>query len=183
MKKYWWILTIALSLVGLGVYFFSGKEYQIRLAENQIREKLGERMPIRKDYLIIFEVILDNPRVSLVDGTNRIAGGLDVVLNIGLKSEKLQLGGTLDVSGGVRYESDAGRFFLTEPVIERFAIQGVPERYTDKVNQVLTKALGEYYSDHPIYTLNAADLKQGAARLLLKSVVVESKQLIITLGI
>jgi hypothetical protein len=183
MKKYWWILASALCLVALGAYYFSGKEYEIRLTEEQIRAKLSERMPIRKDYLIIFEVILDNPRVSLVDGTNRIAGGLDVVLNIGLKSEKLPLGGTLDVSGGVRYEPDTGRFFLTEPVIERFAVQGVPEQYTEKVNKVLTKALGEYYSNHPIYTLSAFDLKQGAARLLLKSVVIESKQLVITLGI
>lgn len=184
MKKRTWVFAALLCLVLFGTYsYFVGKEYEIRISEDQIREKLNAKMPIRKDYLLILEVVLDNPRVALEDGTNRVAGGLDLVLNIGLKSEKLPLGGAIDISGQVRYEPDAGQFFLADPVIEKFAVQGIPERYTEKVNQVLTKALDEYYSSHPIYTLNALDLKQGAARLLLKHVVVESKHLIITLGI
>ena len=184
LRKSGWLFALVLCLFAVGAYsYFSGREREIRLSEAQIREKLASRMPVRKEYLLIFEVTLDNPRVELVDGSNRIAGGLDVTLNIGLKSERAPLGGTLDLSGGVRFDSDAGKFFLTDPVIDRLNIQGVPERFTEKVNQVLTKALSEYYLNHPIYTLNAFDVKQGAAKLLLKKVAIESKQLIITLGL
>ena len=184
LKRTGWLFVLFLCLSAVGAYsFFSGKEWEIRLSEEQIREKLTSSMPVRKEYLLFFRVMLDNPRVALVDGSNRIAGGLDVTLDIGLTSEKIPLGGTLDLSGGVRFDSDTGKFFLTDPVVERLNIQGVPERFTEKVNQVLTKALSEYYLNHPIYTLNAFDVKQGAAKLLLKKVVIESKQLIITLGI
>ncbi len=183
MKRSAWFLSVLICLVAFGYYnYISGKEFEIHLSEEQIREKLRARMPIRKGYLLIFEVILDNPRVALLDGNNRVSGGLDVVLNITIESEKLPLGGSLDVSGGVRYEPDKGQFFLTEPVIERLAVQGIPKLYVDKVNQVIAKELNDYYSNHPIYTLSASDVKQGAARLLLKRVEVKSKHLILTLG-
>ncbi len=86
-------------------------------------------------------------------------------------------------SGGVRYEAADGQFFLTEPAIENLGIQGVPAKYTAKVNSVLTKAIGEYYLDRPIYTLKDSDVKNAAAKLLLKTVIVKDQVLIVTLGI
>ena len=86
-------------------------------------------------------------------------------------------------SGGIKYVSEDGQFFLKNPVIENFEIQGISPKYTNKVNASITKYLTEYYEKNPIYTLNYSDGKQAAARMVLKDVIVENKELVITLGI
>ena len=176
------ILIIAL-LAGGAYYYFYGKEYVYRFSEDQIRQALAERLPFERSYLLIFRVTLDNPRVTLVEGSDRINAGLDVTLNIRILSEPLPLGGSIDASGGLRYDAERGEFFLTEPVIEQLRVDGVPEEYAARVTTVMTDALAEYYSNRPIYRLNALDERQAAARLVLRSVVVEQRELVVTLGV
>ena len=179
------LVLAAVLLVGvLGVFLYlQGKEYTFRFTEAELQEKLAERLPISKTYLFIFEVVLDEPRLALVEGSNRVNAGLDVTLNIYINDEPQPLGGELDVSGGVRYDAAEGQFFLTDPIIENLQVQGIPTRYTDRVNSVLTKAVGEYYADRPIYTLDKSNVKTAAAKLVLKNVVVENSVLIVTLGV
>lgn len=176
------LIILAVGAVGTFLYF-QGKEYTFRFTEAELQEKLAERLPLHKTYLFVFEVVLDNPRLELIEGSDRVNAGLDVTLNIKINDEPLPLGGKLDVSGGVRYEAPDGQFFLTNPVIENLSVQGVPAKYTDRVNSVLTKAIGDYYSDRPIYTLNDSDVRTAAAKLVLKNVVVKESILIVTLGI
>ena len=177
------ILVICLVIVIATYFYFSGKEYVFTFSENQIHEKLVTKLPLTKTYFIIFEVTLNNPRVTLVNGSDRVAAGLDVILNIRINKEPKPLGGSIDATGGIKYVAKDGTFFLTNPVINDFAIQGIPDRYTEKANQVLTKALSEYYEEHPIYELRASDVKHAVARLVLKDVIIENQQLIVTLGI
>lgn len=176
------IVVIVASLVGT-YFYFSGKEYVFRFSEAQLHEQLAKRLPIQKRYLLIFEVILNKPRLSLVNGSNRVNAGLDVMMNIHLGNEPLSLGGTIDISGGIRYDNKMGRFFLTDPVIEHLDLEGIPEQYAKQANTVMTDALQAYYAEHPIYTLRASDAKQVAAWLVLKNVIVQNKELVIILGI
>ena len=184
MRKIAIALTVLLVVaVGGTVYYFSGKEYIFRFSANQIQEKINAKLPLTKSYLFIFQVTLDKPRVALEDRSRRVKAGLDIVLNIQAGNEPKPLGGSVDVSGGVRYSPQTAEFFLTDPIIERLAVQGVPELYTQKVNSVLTQALAEYYASHPIYTLKATDTKQAAARLVLKDVIIDKGELVVTLGL
>ena len=184
LKKAGIAIVILLIAAVVGTYFyFSGKEYIFRFSENQIHEKLAQKLPLTQKYLLIFEVTLDNPRVTLTNGSDRVSAGLDIILNIWVNKNTKPLGGTIDASGGVEYVSEKGEFFLTDPVVEHFAVQGIPDKYTEQVNKVLTKALNKYYETHPIYTLRPTDLKHAAARLILKNVIIENQQLIVTLGI
>lgn len=184
MRKTLLSLLAIFAVGAIGTYlYFQGKEYTFRFTEAEIQEKLAERLPLRKTYLFIFEVVLDDPRLELIEGSDRVNAGLDVTLNIRINDEPLPLGGELDVSGGIRYYAAEGQFFLADPVIENLNVQGVPSKYTDRVNTILAKAIGEYYLDRPIYTLSSSDVKTATARLLLKSVVVEERVLIVTLGL
>ena len=184
MQKLGLIIAVVLLVSLLGAYFyFGGREYQFRFSEDELRGKLSKRLPIEKTYLFIFQVVLDRPRVTLVEGSDRVQAGLDLTLNIHINEEPLPLGGSVDASGGVRYDPLEGAFYLTDPVVERLAVQGIPARYTDRVNSVLTKAIAEYYKDRPIYTLKESDVKQAAAKLVLKSVVVQNRLLVVTLGV
>ncbi|MCB1608507.1 MAG: DUF1439 domain-containing protein [Xanthomonadales bacterium] len=181
-------LLIALALLAViaagGLYYyFSGKEYVFEFTQAQLQEKLSAKMPISRRYLLIFEVTLDNPRVALIESLDRVAAGLDVTLNIYVNDSPIPLGGTLDVSGSIRYDAELAAFFLSDPEIERLQVQGVPQQYSAKVTQVLTRALAEYYQSHPVYTLSRTNAKQAAARLVLKDVQVRGQSLFVTLGI
>ena len=173
---------LAIGLIGTYLYF-QGREYVFRFTEPELQARLADNLPYTKTYLFVFDVVLDNPRLALVEGSDRVNAGLDVTLNIRIQDEPLPLGGELDVSGGVRYDDESGQFFLTDPEIENLSVQGIPADYTDRVDSVLTTALGTYYTDRPIYTLRKSDVKGATARLLLKSVVVEQRVLVVTLGI
>ena len=184
MRKNLMLLGVVLAVAGVGTFLYvDGREYEFRFTEPQLQEKLAERLPIRKTYLFIFDVVLDNPRLSLINGTDRVNAGLDATLNVNINNMPLSLGGELDVSGGVRYDEIDGRFYLTDPVIENLNIQGIPDKYTERANKVLTKAVAEYYVDRPIYTLRESDAKHAVAKLLLRDVIIQNRELVVTLGI
>ncbi len=174
------VLLISVSVV---YFYFSGKEFVVRISEQTIQEKMAEKMPLSKIYFYIFQVTFDNTRVDLSNGSDRVNAGMDVILNIKLANENKPLGGSIDISGGIRYFPEEGQFYLAKPKIEDLSIQGVPEKYADKVRTVLGKALAEYYLKHPIYQFKSKNIKQSAAKLILKKVTIENQELVLFLGI
>jgi hypothetical protein len=176
-------VLVLVALIGAAWYYLYGREFVYRFTEPQIQQALAARLPIQKTYLFFVQVTFDNPKVSLLEGSDRIGASLDVRLNIGLGDAALPFAGVVEASGGIRYEPAEGTFYLSNPTIERLQVQGVPEKYASRVSAALTLALADYYSTRPIYTLNGADARQAAAKLVLKSVIVEHKQVVVTLGV
>ncbi len=183
-KRYWFISSfVAVLLIGGGVFFAAKKNYEYRFTELQLQEKLGQRLPFNKTYLYVFDVTLDGPRVDLIEGSDRVAAGIDIVLNIKIGGGAVPLTGAVDLSGAIDYQSETGEFFLIDPIIESLAIDGVPERYADQSRSVIESALAAYYETRPIYTLEGTDAAKVAGRLLLKDVTVRNEELVVTLGL
>ncbi len=177
------VVVVVLAIAAGAYFYFSGKEYTFRFTEDQLQEKLAKKLPFTKTYLLILVVTLDNPRVTLREGSSRVQAGLDVFLNIQIGEEPKPFGGSIDASGVPAYVPEEGAFYLTDPVIENLAVQGIPAKYAARVNSILTKAVARYYAERPIYTLKNTNIKQSAARLVLKGVIVENGELVITLGL
>ena len=174
---------ILCSLLGAGYWYFSGKDFFLYFTEAQLQEKLNAKLPVTKTYLMIFNITLENPKLHLVNGSNKVLMGLDVAINLNVAGDARSLGGKIEVSGGVAYLPGTAQFFLIDPVVENLSMQGIPNRYAEKVRLALSKALSTYYAEHPLYQLKASDAKQAAAKLVLKSVVVENQQLVLKMGI
>lgn len=184
MNKVLATLGFTILVIAAAVYFyFSGREYVITIPEAEIAEKLQHKLPMEKTYLLIFKVTLDNPRVDLVAGNNRINLGLDVQLNIHINGDSKPLGGKLDASGSLKYVPEEGAFYLVDPVIENLALQGVPEKHIEKASKVIQQALVHFYSTRPVYKLKHSDIKQSFTRLVLKSLEVKDEAVVVTLGI
>ena len=182
-KKKLGIALASTALLGviLTLFLLQGKEFVLRISEDELQTKMDESLPLTKTYLFVVDVTLSNPRVDLIEGSDRINTGLDVTLNIKIEGQDQELGGAVDISGGVRYEPTTGEFFVIDPVVENLAIEGLPEEFTNQANDAVGSVLKAYYESYPIYTLRRTDMKKAAARLLLKSVVVENEKLVITL--
>ncbi len=81
--RHWLIFSfIAALLVAGAILIVAQKNYVFRFTEPQLQEKLSERLPLTKSYFFIFGVTLHKPRVDLVEGSDRVAAGVDIVLNI-----------------------------------------------------------------------------------------------------
>ncbi len=176
---------ILLVFAGLAAAFFLLRDNDIkfRFSEPQLRDRLDEQLPWSERYYFIFEVTLDNPRIDLIEGSDRIAGGLDATLNIYINNNPRPLSGAVDLSGGLRYAREEAAFYLTDPVVEQIRIAGVPDAYANKANEAVSKALGAFYRSRPVYVLSESEVSHQTARLLLKDVIVKDEHLVVTMGL
>lgn len=175
-------IIIAVALVGALVYF-KGKRYEIDIPQSKIDSTLAEIFPATKNYLIIFDITYSNPQVTLLEDDDRVQVGLDATLNIRLNDEPKELGGGATVTSGIRYDSDTQEFFLDDAVFDRLEIQGVPEKWLEKVTEVASEAAKEFVQSKPVYRLEATDAKTVAAKLLLKDFEVREQAIHVTLGL
>lgn len=176
------LLLCGLLLAVAGYLHYRSENFELRISEQQIRQKLAEKLPLEKTYLYLFELTLENPRVDLLEDTGRIAAGLDIRLRIKGGAEDQVLRGTVDASGTLRYTAAEGQFYLTNPEIERLSVTGLPEKRAAQLRSVIETALSEYYADNPVYQLKSDDIKQAAAKLVLKNVSVDGNDLVVTMG-
>ena len=140
MKKYkaiGFVALLTIIMIIVGVLYFRGKEFVIRISESELKNKISEKLPYSKTYLFIIEITLSNPRIDLISGSDIINAGLDVVLNIRVNNEEMNLGGCVDLSGNIKFNSDSGEFFLNDPIVEKLNIQGIPERYLENANKAI----------------------------------------------
>lgn len=167
-------------------FFSSARDmikYDIRITSEQIKKKLDEKFPLTKTYLYIFKITFQNPEVMLLDVTDKVRLCLDTILNIKIREHSKPLRGSAEVISGIDFDTDSGKFFLTDCQIEKLHVDGIPDKYISKVNKVANMATKELLYKYPVYTLRAKDAKTTAAKLLLKKVVVSNGAVIVTLGI
>ena len=167
MKKITLLILVLVAFSGVGAFWFlQGKVFTVVIPEAELQQRMNDKLPITKSYLYVFEVTLSNPRVDLDDVADRFRAGLDVTLNVKIKGIDKPLGGSVDASGSIEYRPESASFHIAEPLVESFSVQGLPSQHEPRVEQVLTKALQEYYSRNPVYVLKADNLKKSAARLV-----------------
>ena len=184
MKRAIIILLIVLIVVLGGTFFyFKSKRYEVAITQEQIDAGLSERFPARKQYLLIFSITYSNPRVTLLENKNRIQVGLDATLNIRINGEKKEIGGGATLTSAIRYDSETQEFFLDDAEFDRLEIQGIPDKWLDRVTEFASKAAQEFIETKPVYKLEAKDAKTTAAKLLLKGFEVRDQTIYVTLGI
>ena len=180
-----WIVVCGVALLAsmiAGLIWYSyGRETTLRLSEEKLQQSLDAVFPIEKTHLLIFKLRYKNPRVRLEDGSDRVKAGLDAETAFTVNEQTFS--GSALASGKVLYDPSSGAFFLTDPRIESMTIKGIPEKYSDKVDEVGSILLRHYLEKKPIYQLRDGDVKQAFARLVLKRVRVKDRHLEIVMGI
>jgi hypothetical protein len=171
-------LAIVVLLLAAVFLYFKGRRYEVVITQEQIDAALVERFPVSKKYLLIFDVIYSDPKVTLLEDEDRIEVGLDATLNIRIDGEPKQLGGGCTIISGIRYEAETQEFFLDDAEFSRLEIQGVPEVYLELVTTFSAKAAKEYIEKYPIYRLKGKDAKS-----LLKDFEVKDQAVYVTLGL
>ncbi len=184
MKKiiYMTVLSILVVLAG-GYFYLKNNGVELYWSEADIREKMATRLPMTKTYYSTVDVTLDNPRVTLHAGQNRLHFGLDVQVNIlGSVVGKVFSGG-VDVSSEINYQPEDAAFYLINPKVESIDIPNIPTLQLALVQRALSLALTEFYKTRPLYTLKSSDTPQAALKMVLKRVSVEEKGVTVSIGV
>jgi hypothetical protein len=174
-------MVVAAAGIGATVWLLWGREWVIRIPEAQIQEALDRRFPVLRRHLLIFTIRYQNPKVALAEGSDRLRASVDAETLFAVNERPFT--GAAVVSGDLEYHPATGEFRLREAKVERFAVGGLPEKYTTLVAQVGTGLLQDHLDRSPVYRLKPTDVKQAAARLALKRVVVRNGHLEVTLGL
>jgi len=184
MKKSIRIIATVMLVAAIGAFvYFKGKRYEVIITQEQIDTTLAERFPVSKNHLLVFNITYTNPQITLLEDEDRIQINMDAELNFRATGEPKPLGGGVTVTTGIRYENKSQEFFLNDTEFIRLDIQGVPERWLEKVTEVASIAAKEYLETKPIYRIKAKDAKTAAAKMLLKDVEVRQQAIHISLGI
>jgi hypothetical protein len=176
------ILIIGVLLFGaVAFYFLRQQELVVTVTQEEIQAQLDEVFPVERGYLVVLSVRLSDPRVTLVEGSDRIH--YEMVAGAALQPLGRQWTGRGQVSGRLRYAPETRQLFLDEAVVEDLEVPGVPAEYRARVRQVVSVAAGEAIEGRPIYTLDEETLARLPGPLVLRGVEVVDGRVEVTLGL
>ncbi len=181
MKKIITTFFVAL-LLGAGTYFAYqtlSNDIKIVFTADELQAKVDEQFP-REKQKFLFTIKLTDPGVLLENASDLL--GLKIKTQVSILGANA-LEGFLFVNGHVDYNPKTAELFMTNPTVQAIEIDGLPEKYKERVEEILATAIEEYLAHLPFYQLKAKDFKQSLASLLLKSVSVKNGKLVVILSL
>jgi hypothetical protein len=87
------------------------------------------------------------------------------------------------VTTGLQYEPGSFTFFLHDPRLTELVVKDAPVEHLDRANTLAAELIRERLSRVPVYTLKSEDMKQQAAKLVLKEMTVRGGKVVLRLGL
>ncbi|MBV9463549.1 MAG: DUF1439 domain-containing protein [Verrucomicrobiae bacterium] len=174
--------TFAVATFGYGLHPASGEKLEVVIPEAELQNNARKQFPITRTYLGFLSITYADPIVILEDKTNRLRVGLTATSRTAGAGD-LGLAGKGLFSGSLRYKPGQGAFYLNDIKLESLDLPGFSGTALDQAKDFTSRGLKQYYATHPVYVLDRHDLKQNAARLVLRSVDVRDRSLVIGLGV
>jgi hypothetical protein len=166
---------------GAAWYFLRGGTVTITVSQQQIEERLAQRFPLKKTYLQALEIVYENPRVKLTEGSDRIGIGVDARVDLPLTGADPK--GAADVLTGLAYDAQKSAFVLHDPKLDALRIDGLDAKIADKAKEIANLLAVEQLPGIPVYTLQPTDTKRIVARATLRRVTVRDGKVVLELGL
>jgi hypothetical protein len=151
---------------------------QIEIPLSKLQAGVDHRFPVDNRVLELFDIRLSRPRLSLQAGTDRVA--LDMEAYVAPPFTKQSWTGSLALSGRLTVDAARGAVFMTEPRVERFAIDGVDEgrqrQFARFANVLMNKAVGEV----PVYSFRMEDLRYAGVQFVPTRITATADALVVT---
>ena len=134
----------------------------LNLTVPELQAALASRLPLDSRYLGLFDVRLNNPRLSLQDGRVRIA------LDAGVRPiiSQSSWDGSFAVSGIPRIDIDKRALVLGQIRVDSLNVNGLSPNYSNQLGRLGTALAELFISELPIYTFAASDFSVAGMRLL-----------------
>ncbi len=167
------LLTVISLLTGCGI---SDGKLTLDFSPQQIQEAIAPKFPVENCPLPLTCIKLQNPKISLPEGADRIQLGFDGIVTLAQQP----LTGTVVVSAKPRYQSTTGEIFLDDSQIQDIQLAGVPPRSLALIKQYGAPLMQQALQRSPIYSFKNAQAEK-IARMGIADVKVQSGKLRVVL--
>jgi hypothetical protein len=182
MKRIALITLAVLAFAAIAAWWLlRGETWTLTFTQQQIEEQLAKRFPMSKQYLVVFNVQYENPRVRLTEGSSDVHVGLDARLDGSVYGKEIK--GSADIVTKIAYDAESATYVLHDARLLKLDIAGLKPELADEVKSLANKLVAERVSGLPIYELQPNDLKTASTRLVLKSVAVRDGVLHVVVGL
>lgn len=182
--RLWGIALLAvLLLAAAGLYGLQARYRVVRISEAQLQAQLKQRFPLEQRVLRFFQLRLTEPQLEFLPESQRVALALDARLSAHGFSAAGSWGGQLQLEAGLRYEEAGGAFHLVDPVLTRFALEGLSEERAARLQAAAQIWLQEWFREKPVYALDRKDFRQGTAHRVLRDLRIENREVVLELGL
>lgn len=132
--------------------------YEIPLG--QLQSALASRLPLESRYLGLFDVRLENPRLTL--SGSRLGVALDTSIKPTLLPNTWR--GNFALSGVPRLDMQKSAVMLGQIQVDRLSVDGMPPAFGDQLSKLGNALAQRFASDLPVYSFKPSDLQIAGAR-------------------
>ena len=170
-------LLLASGLLASCASLIGPREVEVPLYK--LQAGIERRFPVNNQMLELFDVQLSRPLLSLPDGTDRVAIGLDA--HIAPPFIQQSWDGNLALSGRLVIDSARGAVFMVEPKVDHFAINGADETRQRQFTKVANVLMNKVIRDVPVYSFKLEDLRYAGVQFVPTRIRTRADAIVITL--
>ena len=146
------ILLLLLIVNTLSACGYADGKLTLDFSAQQIQEAIAPKFPAENCPLPLTCITLQNPKVTLADGSDRLTMSFDTAVS--LLGQPVT--GTAVVSAKPRYQSTSGEIYLDETRIENLVFKGVSPKVLDAITQYGSALAQQSLERTPIYSFKNA---------------------------
>lgn len=153
------------------------RDIEIPLAT--LQDRIASRFPFNSRYLELLDISVSNPRIALQPESNRILTSMDVSFAPPFMNRSWT--GSFAVSGQLRLDLARNAIVLSEPRVEKFAVNGLDMPYANQIAKIGSLLAEQLLQDMPLYTFHPDDLRYAGAYFTPSRITTTATGLVVTL--
>jgi hypothetical protein len=152
------------------------REVEIPLA--RLQASLDKKFPLSQRPMELIDIRLSRPQLSLQPQTNRVSVAMDAAV-APLFTQRIWRG-SFTLSGVLQLDPIKHDVVLTQPVIEKIALDGISQSVADQVARAAGMLASQLVKDLPLYHFNPDEFRYGGSNFLPTRIVTKSSGLVVT---
>jgi hypothetical protein len=151
---------------------------QIELPLSKLQAGMDRRFPVSNRALEIFEIQLSRPQLALAPDSGRV--GLTMAASVASPFTHQSWRGGLALSGRLYIDAARNAVRMTEPRVDRFAIDGLDEARQRSLASVANVLMDKVVADISVYNFRPEDLRYAGVQFVPTRIVTTASALVVT---
>lgn len=152
---------------------------QVEVPLYKLQAGLDRRFPVDNRMLELVDVRLSRPQLAMLPEADRV--GISMDAEIAPPFLKRAYTGRVAFSGRLYVDPNRGAVFMTDPRVDRFALDGVDASSSRQFTKIANVVMDEVVRDVPVYSFRMEDLRYAGVQFVPTRIATSSSGLVVTL--
>ena len=151
----------------------------IEIPLSKLQAGMERRFPMHNRALELFDVELSRPQLALQPEADRVV--LSMEANVAPPFTRQSWHGSMALSGHLALDAGRQAVFMTEPHVDRFAIDGVDEGRQRQFTKVANVLMDKFMRESAVYSFRMEDLRYAGVQFVPTSLRTTATALVVRL--